>query len=239
MQTRKQKAGSPPPELELCRAEEAEKGLISVILNHPEDALLKITELAFNTADIFDMCLRKIAEVTLQQTAQGKATDIRVVYELARQETHLEFYQLSELYTVCPLLSLAQEFIELTRTAAKRRAMQIVIHNAQSEVKTENLNDFLTSLVAVSEGVKNEISPPSILDKNAQLVEATNRYEKGDDASMRIRTGFPEIDNITPMRETDLIVFGGETKSGKTTIVLNILANILTHEVHQLNTTQN
>jgi len=93
--------------------------------------------------------------------------------------------------------------------------------------------------VAVSEGVKNEISPPSILDKNAMLVEATNRYEKGDDANMRIRTGFPEIDNITPMRETDLIVFGGETKSGKTTIVLNIIANILQHEVYKSDTTQN
>jgi replicative DNA helicase len=239
MQTRKQKGGNPTPDLEFCRAEEAEKGLVSIILNNPDEALLKITEAAFSVADIFDIQLRNIAEITLQQAAQGKATDIRVIYELARKDTHLEFYQLSDLYTACPILSLTNEFIELTRTAAKRRTMQIVLHNAQTDIRSGDLNEFLTGLVAVSEGVQNEIAPPKVLDTKAQLMEATTRYETGDDNSTRIRTGFPEIDNMTPMRETDLIVVGGETKSGKTTWVLNVIANIIKHEISQLNTAQN
>jgi replicative DNA helicase len=238
MQNKKQKAGN-ILELEFCRAEQAEKGLVSIILNNPDQALLKLTENAFNLADIFDVQLRKIAEVTLQQAAQGKSTDIRVIYELVRMETHLEFYQLSELYTACPILPLAPEFLELTRTAAKRRVMQMVLHNAQTEVREDDLNEFLTRLVAVSEGVQNEIAPPKVLDTKAQLMEATTRYETGDDNSTRIRTGFPEIDNMTPMRETDLIVVGGETKSGKTTWVLNVIANIIKHEISQLDTAQN
>ena len=227
---RKPKAGNQSLDLEFCRAEEAEKGLVSIILNNPDEALLKITEAAFNVADIFDIQLKKVAEVTLQQAAQGKSTDIRVIYEIVRMETHLEFYQLSELYTACPILSLAQEFIDLTRTAAKRRTMQIVLHNAQTEVRGGDLNEFLTGLVAVSEGVQNEIAPPKVLDTRAQLMEATNRYETGDDGSTRIKTGFPEIDNITPMRESDMIVVGGETKSGKTTWVLNVIANMINNE---------
>ena len=227
---RKPKAGNQSLDLEFCRAEEAEKGLVSIILNNPDEALLKITEAAFNVADIFDIQLKKVAEVTLQQAAQGKSTDIRVIYEIVRMETHLEFYQLSELYTACPILSLAQEFIELTRTAAKRRTMQIVLHNAQAEVRGGDLNEFLSGLVAVSEGVQNEIAPPKVLDTRAQLMEATNRYETGDDGSTRIKTGFPEIDNITPMRESDMIVVGGETKSGKTTWVLNVIANMIKNE---------
>jgi len=227
---RKPKAGNQSLDLEFCRAEEAEKGLVSIILNNPDEALLKITEAAFNVADIFDIQLKKVAEVTLQQAAQGKSTDIRVIYEIVRMETHLEFYQLSELYTACPILSLAQEFIDLTRTAAKRRTMQIVLHNAQTEVRGGDLNEFLTGLVAVSEGVQNEIAPPKVLDTRDQLMEATNRYEVGDDGSTLIKTGFPEIDNLTPMRETDLIVVGGETKSGKTTWVLSVIANIINNE---------
>jgi replicative DNA helicase len=226
----KPKAGNPTPELEFCRADQAEKGLVSIILNNPDQALLRLTETAFNITDIFDIQLRKIAEVTLQQAAQGKSTDIRVIYELVRMETHLEFYQLSELYTSCPILPLAPEFLELTRTAAKRRVMQMVLHNAQTEVREGDLNEFLSGLVAVSEGVQNEIAPPKVLDTRAQLMEATNRYETGDDGSTRIKTGFAEIDNITPMRESDMIVVGGETKSGKTTWVLNVIANMINNE---------
>jgi replicative DNA helicase len=117
--------------------------------------------------------------------------------------------------------------------------MQIVLHNAQTDIRSGDLNEFLTGLVAVSEGVQNEIAPPKVLDTKAQLMEATTRYETGDDNSTRIRTGFPEIDNMTPMRETDLIVVGGETKSGKTTWVLNVIANIIKHEISQLDTAQN
>jgi replicative DNA helicase len=239
----KPKAGNPTPELEFCRAEEAEKGLVSVILNNPDQALLKITESAFSVDDIFDIKLRKIAGITLQQAAQAKATDIRVIYELVRKDTHLEFYELSELYTACPILSLLPEFIDLTRTAAKRRTMQIVLHNAQTEVRGGDLNEFLSGLVAVSEGVQNEIAPPKVLDTRTQLMEATRRYETGDDGSRLVKTGFPEIDNLVPIHETDFIIIGGETKSGKTTFVLNILLNIIENikrnEANQLNSTQN
>jgi len=224
--------------MELCKAEEAEKGLVSIMLNHPEDSLLKITDMAFNVADIFNMRLRVIAEVILQQVGQGKASDIRVIYEMVRQKTPLEFHELSELYTVCPILGAITEFIELTRVAAKRRAMQMVLHNALTEVKTEDLATFLPSLVAVTEGIQNEIEPPKVKSFRDQLMDASTRYETGDDNTMRVRTGYHELDNIIPMRYSDLIVIGGETKAGKTTLALNIVS-FIQNEISKSNTTQN
>jgi F0F1-type ATP synthase alpha subunit len=53
------------------------------------------------------------------------------------------------------------------------------------------------------------------------------RYQTGDDATQRIKTGYDKIDNLTPIRLGDFLVIGGPTKSGKTMLALNIIANLI------------
>jgi len=58
-------------------------------------------------------------------------------------------------------------------------------------------------------------------------MDAIKRYETGDDQTQRLRTGFEKIDNLSPIRYGDFLVIGGETKSGKTMLAINVIANIL------------
>ena len=44
---------------------------------------------------------------------------------------------------------------------------------------------------------------------------------------MRISTGFKKLDDMCPIRYGDYVVIGGETKSGKTMLALNIISNLL------------
>jgi KaiC/GvpD/RAD55 family RecA-like ATPase len=59
------------------------------------------------------------------------------------------------------------------------------------------------------------------------LLAAIARYQTGDDSTQRIKTGYEKLDNLTPIRYGDFLVIGGETKSGKTMLALNIVANLL------------
>jgi replicative DNA helicase len=224
------KAGKPKPvdpAIELVKVDEAERALVSILLNYPEQAMLAVADENFLTSDIFNPRLRRIADIVLGQIGRNKSTDVRVVYELIRQHEPMEFADLTDLYMVSPVLTPLREFISIVRTASKRRALQIVLHEAQSTVKQGELPEFISGLVAAAEGIGDQISPPKTADTKAQYLEALTRYESGDDQSHRIRTGFTALDNITPIKKSDFIVVGGETKSGKTTFVLNVIAHIL------------
>lgn len=215
------------PSIELVKVDESERALVSILLNYPEQAMLTIADENFLTSDIFDPRLRRIADIVLGQVGRNKSTDVRVVYELIRQHEPMEFADLTELYTVSPVLTPLREFIGIVRTASKRRALQIVLHEAQGSVKQGDLPEFISGLVAAAEGVGDQINPPKTADTKAQYLEALARYESGDDHSQRIRTGFTALDNLTPIKKSDFVVVGGETKSGKTTFVINIIAHIL------------
>lgn len=230
------KAGKPKPAdpaIELVKVDEAEKALVSIILNNPEAGMLAISDVNFVTSDIFDPRLRRIADIVLRQVSANKSTDVRVIYELIRQHEAMEFADLTELYTVMPVATSIRDFIHIVRTAAKRRALQIVLHESQSAVKEGELTEFITNLVALAEGIGDQINPPKTAEFKSQLMEALGRYESGDDQSTRIKTGYPSIDHITPIHFSDFVVVGGETKSGKTTLVLNFIVNIAERIAHE------
>lgn len=215
-------------ELELPKVPEAEKGLCSIVLNFPEPSMLVCSEKGFLTSDIFDPQYRLIVETVFQLCASNKSTDIRVIYERIREtNTSIEFFDLSELYTVCPIAATLPDLIEIVKTTAKRRASIIVLHQAGSDLRSKPLNDVISAIIGDLEAINNELVPQKATDTRTLLMEATQRYETGDDQSMRIKTGFEELDNITPIRYSDFVVVGGETKSGKTTLVLNIIANLI------------
>jgi F0F1-type ATP synthase alpha subunit len=87
--------------------------------------------------------------------------------------------------------------------------------------------ELLSDVVMKVEGLSRELAPPKVMDTKALLLNALTRYETGDDESMRIKTGYSAIDNICPIRYGDFVVIGGETKSGKTMLALNIIANLI------------
>lgn len=219
-----------PADTVVPTASEAERGIASIALNHPEVFLHHISEKNFKIGDIFDALSHLVCEIVLQQQSRNASSEIRVVFEKVRETLpSTEFHQLSDLYTLMPIASAIGDLIEIVKSTAKRRTLQHVAYETLLSIADSTLQtpELLSDVVMKVEALSRELAPPKVMDTNALLLNALNRYETGDDESMRIKTGYSAIDNICPIRFGDFVVIGGETKSGKTMLALNIIANLI------------
>lgn len=209
---------------------EAERGIASVALNHPKTVLNYIAEKRFQTSDIFEPTARAVVEIVIDQNSRGASCDARVIFEKLRERMpETTFAQLTDLYTLMPIEGALPELLEAVRNCAKRRALQIVAHETLGKINkpdvktTQIVNDAAVQI----DSIQTQLSPPAIQDTKDMYLEAITRYQTGDDSTKRIKTGFPKLDNLTPIQKGDFLVIGGETKSGKTMLALNIIANLL------------
>jgi replicative DNA helicase len=209
---------------------EAERGIASIALNHPEVFLHHISEKNFKVSDIFDPLSHRVCEIILQQQSRNASSEIRVIFEKCRETLPAtEFHQLSDLYTLMPIAGAIGDLVDIVKNTAKRRTLQHVAYETLLSIgdSTRQTPELLSDVVMKVEGLSRELAPPKVMDTKALLINALNRYESGDDESMRIKTGYSAIDNICPIRYGDFVVIGGETKSGKTMLALNIIANLI------------
>ncbi len=216
--------------MEIPKATESERGIASIALNHPTTLLNKITEQKFSTADILDPTSRAIVETILDQTSRNASCDVRVLYEKLRERLpEIQFYQLTEMYTLMPLEGCLPELLELVKNAAKRRALLMVMQQALVKIAAADIQtpELVNEVAMKVDGIQTELMPPQVADTKKLLLDAMDRYQTGDDATQRIKTGYDKIDNLTPIRLGDFLVIGGETKSGKTMLALNIIANLI------------
>jgi len=216
--------------MEIPKATESERGIASIALNHPTTLLNKITELKFSTADILDPTSRAVVETILDQTSRNASCDVRVLFEKLRERLpEIQFYQLTEMYTLMPMEGCLPELLELVKNAAKRRALLMVMQQALVKIAAADVQtpELVNEVAMKVDGIQTELMPPQVADTKKLLLDAMERYQTGDDATQRIKTGYDKIDNLTPIRLGDFLVIGGETKSGKTMLALNIIANLI------------
>lgn len=217
------------PEVEVPKAIETEQGIACIAANYPNEFVAQMNEVRFNTNDIFDPLARAIIETVINQTAKNLSCEIRVLFEKTRERLpETQFHQISDLTTSGGVLSALKEMLEIVRNTAKRRALLVLSYQLQHDIR-ESANEtskLLSSTVMEVEALARELSPPKSMDTKTLIYDALKRYEHGD-AGVRISTGYKKLDNLTPIRLGDFLVIGGETKSGKTMLALNIIANIL------------
>jgi len=212
---------------------ESERGVASIALNHPTTLLNRITERKFNPSDIADPLSRAVVETILDQTSRSASCDVRVLYEKLRERLpEIQFYQLTELYTLMPIEGALPDLLEVVKNASKRRALQVVLQQSIAKISaTDVQTPELVHEIAIKVGtIQTELTPPAVADTKKLLLDAVERYRTGDETTQRIRTGYDKLDNITPIRLGDFLVIGGETKSGKTMLALNIIANLISNE---------
>ena len=214
---------------ELFSAIEAERGLASIAVTFPSEFASEIANSGLHVADIFDQLSRSICEIVLEQSAKNGSTDVRVVFERLRELMPVEFWQVSEIYTLCLILSPMQDFVGLIRNTAKRRALRELLFQANLKLQSRDheTSELIAEVSMKSEEIGRQLNPPKQADTKQLLMDAVIRYEKGADKTRLIKTGFPSLDNLTPIRSGDFVVIGGETKAGKTMLALNIIANII------------
>ena len=216
--------------MEIPKATESERGIASIALNHPTTFLNGITEKKFTTADILDPVSRGIVEVILDQTSRSASCDVRVVFEKLRERLpETQFYQLTEMYTLMPIEGCLPELLEVVKNTAKRRSLMIVMQRGLAKIASADVStpDLVNDIAMKIDGIQTELMPPQVADTKKLLLDAVERYQTGDDSTQRIKTGYEKIDNLTPIRLGDFLVIGGETKSGKTMLALNIIANLI------------
>lgn len=209
---------------------ESERGIASITLNHPELVLNTISDANFNPSFIADGLSRNVVEIVLDQVSRRAVCDVRVIFERLRERNeHVQFHQLTDLYTLMPVASALRELMDIVKAASKRRAIAKMLAEGQKQIEAHDVTtvDLVNSLSTDIERIRSEMTPPAKLDTKALIMDAITRYQEGDDQTQRIRTGYDKLDNLTPIRYGDFLVIGGPEKSGKTMLALNIVANIL------------
>ena len=216
--------------MKLPLAIEAERGIASVALNNPTTFLTQLDEKKFNTADMFDVLSRAVAEVILDLTARSMSTDVRVVYERLRERVpNLQFSELTELYSIMPIEGALPNLLDAVKSAAKRRALLTIMQGGMEKIDSLDVStvDLVNSVQSGVNALQNELNPAPVMTIRSMCFERLNRYEHGQDESQIIKTGFKKLDHLTPIQKGDLLIIGGETKSGKTMFALNIIAFLL------------
>jgi replicative DNA helicase len=211
-------------------ATEAERGIASVALNNPTTFLNRLDEKRFNTTDIFDPLSRAVVEVILDLTSRSVTPDVRIIFESLRERIPTtQFSEVTMLYTLMPIEGALPNLLDVVKATAKRRALMMVMQEGLAKIDALDVktHELVNQVQMQVDSIQNELNPPAIMDTKTMLMDAIKRYEIGDDFTQRIKTGFDKLDNLTPIRLGDFVVIGGETKSGKTMLALNIIANLL------------
>jgi replicative DNA helicase len=209
---------------------EAERGIASITLNHPELVLNSISDAGFNPTFIYDKLSRDVVEVALDQVSRRAVCDVRIIFEKLRERNeNVQFHEVTELYTLMPIAGALKGLMEIVKSASKRRAVVAMLSEGMqlSEAADVTTAELVNGLASGIERIRGEMTPPIRLDTQALIMDAITRYQEGDDQTQRIRTGYEKLDNLTPIRYGDFLVIGGPEKSGKTMLALNIVANIL------------
>ena len=209
---------------------EAERGIASITLNHPELVLNSISDAAFNPTFIYDRLSRDIVEIVLDQVSRRAVCDVRIIFEKLRERNeNVQFHEVTELYTLMPIAGALKGLMEIVKNASKRRAVVAVLSEGMQFAESTDVSttELVNGLATGIERIRGEMTPPIRLDTQALIMDAITRYQEGDDQTQRIRTGYDKLDNLTPIRYGDFLVIGGPEKSGKTMLAINIVANIL------------
>ena len=209
---------------------EAERGIASITLNHPELVLNSISDAAFNPAFIYDRLSRDVVEIVLDQVSRRAVCDVRIIFEKLRERNeNVQFHEVTELYTLMPIAGALKGLMEIVKNASKRRAVVAVLAEGMQFAESADVStpELVNGLATGIERIRGEMTPPIRLDTQALIMDAITRYQEGDDLTQRIKTGYDKLDNLTPIRYGDFLVIGGPEKSGKTMLAINIVANIL------------
>lgn len=209
---------------------EAERGIASITLNHPELVLNSISDAGFNPTFIYDVLSRDVVEVVLDQVSRRAVCDVRIIFEKLRERNeNVQFHEVTELYTLMPIAGALKGLMDIVKNASKRRAVVAVLAEGMQFAESTDVttSELVNGLATGIERIRGEMTPPIRLDTQALIMDAITRYQEGDDQTQRIRTGYDKLDNLTPIRYGDFLVIGGPEKSGKTMLALNIVANIL------------
>ena len=160
---------------------EAERGIASITLNHPELVLNSISDAAFNPTFIYDALSRDVVEVVLDQVSRRAVCDVRIIFENLRERNDsVQFHEVTELYTLMPIAGALKGLMEIVKNASKRRAVVAVLAEGMQFAESADVStpELVNGLATGIERIRGEMTPPIRLDTQALIMDAITRYQE-------------------------------------------------------------
>lgn len=216
----------------LGEANDAEKAIASICMNDPNAYIAASGELSVDSTMFLNQIHRRIVEVCVDRAMRSQPCElILVAGDLKAEFQHLKFHELSDIATFCNVASALPDFMLAVRRAHIRRKLHEKVVQAEvAAMSVDATNEQIISALQDAVDSLQRVTPTKKQSITQQLMDATHRYENGEDKTTLIGTGFSCLDNVAPIRFKDFLVIGGVPKAGKTMLALNIIANIIKHQ---------
>jgi replicative DNA helicase len=219
----------------LPSCEDAERGLLSVMLSDPSRAGAVCLELRLSAEQLHSPIHRDIYTALLSSWIDGTPHDLITLTDAMSSSGRLLSVggpaYLTEIYTTSMIPSMLSGYISIIQRDAARRTMLSICASIQSRAHDENedaqdvLTDMQTQVAALT------LDPPAKRPSFREiLIETLEGIESGDRRQADVRSGIESLDAVVRMQRGNMIVIAGEAKSGKTALAITIMIHALLNQ---------
>ncbi len=209
---------------------EAEKGAIGSMLLSPNEAIAECVS-QIDESFFFIPAHQTIYSALVDLWTKGEKIDLITFTQVLRDRNLLEAVggagAVTSFYTFVPTSANLAHYLSILQDKYILRS--IVAAGTEAVLRAHEEQDEAMSILGE---FQEKISNISSADKTSrksirQLVqEKIERMERGEQGSDIIKTGLKQLDYDSPLRNGDMPVLSGETKSGKSIIAVTIARNV-------------
>ena len=216
----------------LPSCEDAEKGLLSLMLAHPSRTGAICLERKLLTENLHSPIHRDIYRLLIGAWVAGTPHDLITLTDAMSESGHLHKVggaaYLTEIYMTSIMPSMIGAYIDLIiRDSARREILRICADTTErANDDNEDAQEVLTAMQ--SQVAALTIEPPTKRETFREiLLKTLEGIETGDRRKADVQSGIDSLDAVVRMQRGNMIVIAGEAKSGKTALAVTVMIHAL------------
>jgi replicative DNA helicase len=216
----------------LPSCDDAEKGLLSVLLNDPGKAGAICLERKLLAENLHSPIHRDIYGLLISSWIDGKPHDLITLTDALSESGQLHAaggaYYLTDVATTSIMPSMLSSYIEIIQRDSARRKMLAICADIEQRANDDNedaqqvLTDLQSQVAALT--LEPPVKRPAFREILLQTLED---IESGDRRKADIQSGIDSLDAVVRMQRGNMIVIAGEAKSGKTALAVTVMIHAL------------
>ena len=216
----------------LPSCDDAEKGLLSVLLNDPGKAGAICLERKLLGEQLNSGIHRDIYSLLISSWIDGKPHDLITLTDALSESGRLHAaggaYYLTDVATTSIMPSMLSSYIEIIQRDSARRKMLAICAEIETRANDDNedaqevLTDLQSQVAALT--IEPPAKRPAFKDI---LLKTLEDIESGDRRKADVQSGIDSLDAVVRMQRGNMIVIAGEAKSGKTALAVTVMIHAL------------
>ena len=216
----------------LPSCDDAEKGLLSVLLNDPGKAGAICLERKLLAENLHSPIHRDIYGLLISSWIEGKPHDLITLTDALSESGQLHAaggaYYLTDVATTSIMPSMLSSYIEIIQRDSARRKMLSICAEIETRANDDNedaqqvLTDLQSQVAALT--LEPPVKRPAFREILLQTLED---IESGDRRKADVQSGIDSLDAVVRMQRGNMIVIAGEAKSGKTALAVTVMIHAL------------